>query len=221
MAKKNEKFTSALTGKRVPPLTLDNKWYRLFKQAEKTSEIEQLEEQQKNLLKEQSRINDEMKRMRALKSKLMDEIVAAMDSNDKSASKKKEENSRLIDEINEKMAANEDTMLDIPRDIDQNNKELMIRTMEQCYEVIAQNTKDIAEVSAWIDSVRVELKKNIVRKQEMELRNVEIYSYMHDIFGPEVIELFDITYDIEGKKQEILARQRAMKEQKARTEEKP
>lgn len=220
MAKKNDRFSSALSGKRVAPLTLDNKWYRLFKQAEKTSEIEELEEKQKELLKEQARISEEMKRMRALKTKLMDEIVAAMDSNDKGSAKKKEENSRLIDEINDKMASNDDAMLDIPRDIDINNRQLMLLTMQQCYEVIAQNTKDIAEIGAWIDSVRIELKKNIVRKQEMELRNVEIYSYMHDIFGPDVIELFDITYDIEGKKQEILARTRAMREQKANTEDK-
>ena len=38
---------------------------------------------------------------------------------------------------------------------------------------------------------------------------------MHDIFGPEVVELFDIKYDIEGKKQEIIERQRAMREQAA------
>ena len=45
---------------------------------------------------------------------------------------------------------------------------------------------------------------------------MEMYSYMHDIFGPDVVELFDIKYDIEGKRQEILDRQRAIKEQKAR-----
>ena len=91
----------------------------------------------------------------------------------------------------------------------------MLLTMEQCYQVIYQNTEDIKVISDWINNVRVELKKNIVKKQEMEIRNVEIYSYMHDIFGPEVVELFDIKYDIEGKKQEILERQRARKEQAA------
>lgn len=214
MAKKSEKFEQALVGTHVPPLALDNKWYRLFKQAEKTEEIEELEEQLKHLLKEQGRINDERKKLKALKSKLMDEIMAAMDSNDPKASKKKEENSKLIDEINQKMDENEDLSLDLPREIDQVNKRLMLLTMEECYKVISENTTNIQELDTWITETRIELKKNIVKKQEKEIRNIEIYSYMHDIFGPEVIELFDITYDIEGRKQEILAKQRALKEQK-------
>lgn len=214
MSNNLERFSNAIEGKRVPTLTLDNKWYRLFKQAERTGEIEELEKELNKLVKEQGRINDERHKLRALKSKLMDEIVSIMDENDKKSAKKKEENSKLIDEINDKIKANEDLMLDLPRDIDKINKKLMIATMEECYKVLSENTKDISSIGEWINNMRVELKKNVIKKQEMELRNVEIYSYMHDIFGPDVIDLFDITYDIEGKKQEILEKQRAIREQK-------
>ena len=61
--------------------------------------------------------------------------------------------------------------------------------------------------------MRKELKENVVKKQEMEITNVEIYTYMHDILGPEVIETFDIRYDIEARRQEILDKQRTKKEQ--------
>ncbi|MBR6329533.1 MAG: hypothetical protein IKR68_07775 [Lachnospiraceae bacterium] len=210
-----DRFENALEGKSVAPLSIDNKWHRLFKQAEKTDEICDLEEQLNALLKEQGRINSEQGKMRALKSKLMDEIVELMEHDDKQSKKKKEENSRIIDEINQKQDEYEERMFDLPREINIVNKKLMLLTMEQCYQVIYQNTEDIKVISDWINNVRVELKKNIVKKQEMEIRNVEIYSYMHDIFGPEVVELFDIKYDIEGKKQEILERQRARKEQAA------
>lgn len=43
--------------------------------------------------------------------------------------------------------------------------------------------------------VRIELKKRLIRKQEMEQRNNAIYSYMHDVFGAEVIEIFDMKYN--------------------------
>jgi hypothetical protein len=33
----------------------------------------------------------------------------------------------------------------------------------------------------------------------MEIKNQEIYSYMHDIFGAEVIEIFDLKYKEENK----------------------
>ena len=32
-------------------------------------------------------------------------------------------------------------------------------------------------------------------KQQKELWNDELYSYMHDIFGPDVIEMFDLKYN--------------------------
>lgn len=211
---KSKIFEAALESKHVPPLTLDNKWYKLFKQAKKTSEIEELEKELSELIKEQGRINNETGKLQKLKGRLMDEIVGCMEANDKASLKKREENSRLIDEINDKLEKYKDDMLDLPREIRRVNNRLMVATMEQCYEVISDNTRDISSISEWINKMRVELKTNVVKKQEMELRNVEIYSYMHDIFGPEVIELFDITYDIEEKKQEILARRRALMEQK-------
>ena len=43
--------------------------------------------------------------------------------------------------------------------------------------------------------VRIDLKKNIIRKQNRTINNKEIYSYLHDIFGAEVLDLFDIQYD--------------------------
>ena len=37
-------------------------------------------------------------------------------------------------------------------------------------------------------------KKQVIEKQTMEVENFNLYSYMHDIFGAEVIEIFDMTY---------------------------
>ena len=67
--------------------------------------------------------------------------------------------------------------------------------MELCYEVLQTNTKDIQEIGQWIDQVRVELKKNVIRKQEKEIKNMELYTFMHDIFGADVIDIFDMKYN--------------------------
>ena len=67
--------------------------------------------------------------------------------------------------------------------------------MEHCYKHISINSDDIVSISEWITNIRVELKKNIIRKQEKEFENQQIYSYMHDIFGSDVIEIFDMKYD--------------------------
>ena len=57
------------------------------------------------------------------------------------------------------------------------------------------NEHHINSIGKWIADVRVELKKNVVRKQEMEIANQEIYSFMHDIFGADVIDIFDMKYN--------------------------
>ena len=58
-----------------------------------------------------------------------------------------------------------------------------------------ENTQQIEEIAQWVKYIRIELKKNLVRKQEMEYQNRQIYSYMHDLFGADVIDLFDMQHD--------------------------
>jgi len=193
MAKKEDTYKKALEGKRIPVLTLDNKWHRLFTMMEPDKELKRLEENLNSLLRLQGKMNTESKSIKKIKKKLMDEIVQLMERNDSAAEKKIEENKRLIEECNEKLDEYQDKLLDIPKEIDQANYALMIRTMEMCYEVLKVNEKEIEEIGEWISKIRVELKKNIVRKQEKEIKNYELYSFMNDIFGADVIDIFDVS----------------------------
>ena len=193
MAKKEDTYKKALEGKRIPVLTLDNKWHRLFTMMEPDKELKRLEENLNSLLRLQGKMNTESKSIKKIKKKLMDEIVQLMERNDSAAEKKIEENKRLIEECNEKLDEYQDKLLDIPKEIDQANYALMIRTMEMCYEVLKVNEKEIEEIGEWISKIRIELKKNIVRKQEKEIKNYELYSFMNDIFGADVIDIFDVS----------------------------
>lgn len=195
MASKEDTYKNALKGKRVPILTLDNKWYRLFSMMEPDNELKRLEEELNTLLRLQGKLNTESKSIKKLKKKLMDEIVQLMERNDTTSENKIEENKKLIEECNEKLNAYQDQLLDLPKEIDQANYSLMIRTMEMCYEVLKVNEKDIEEIGAWINEVRIELKKNIIRKQEKEIKNYELYSFMHDIFGSDVVDIFDMNQE--------------------------
>ena len=194
MENKENTFKNALEGKRIPILTLDNKWHHLFYMMEPDKELKRLEEELNTLLKKQGKMNTESKSIKKIKKKLMDEIVQLMEKQDNTSQKKIEENRRLIEECNAKLDEYQDKLLDIPTEIDKVNKLLMIRTMEMCYEVLQVNTKEIEEIGEWISNMRIELKKNVIRKQEKEIKNHELYSYMHDIFGANVIEIFDMKY---------------------------
>lgn len=193
--KERQDFKSALIGKTVPLLVLDQKWHRLFAVHGKTDEIKDLESKLNTLLAEQGRLNHRMKELKKLKGRLLDEIVQGME--DKKA--KVEENKRLVDEINEKLEECEEELIDIPRQIRETNDELMLLSMDYFYEKIRVNQTEAIEIEEWINQVRVDLKKNIIRKQNREINNREIYTYLHDIFGAEVINIFDIKYDEDKK----------------------
>ena len=199
MDSKEKEFKEALKGKKLPILTLDNKWYQLFTQHNNHPDTDALAEQLKALVAKQGKLNTEVKEIRKLKSKLMDEIVAGID-NTPLTDKEMEDHKRLINECNDKIDASQDALLDLPKQIDELNFQLMVQTMDICYKAMAENTEEISRISDWITKVRIELKKNVIRKQEKEWLNQEMYAYMHDIFGPEVIEIFDMTYNPDDNK---------------------
>ncbi len=202
MSRKEEIYKPALAGKNIPILTLDNKWHRLFTQTEVSPQIREKEKELNDLLKRQGKLNNECKKLRSIKAKLRDEIVSLMgeDHNEKNPQKKQEENKRLIEDCNARLEADEDELLDLDKEISRTNYDLMLLSMEVCYDVIRDNTAEIEQIDKWINQMRIELKKNVVRKQEREVYNQKLYSYMHDIFGPEVIEIFDMKYNPDEKK---------------------
>lgn len=135
----------------------------------------------------------------------MQEIVSMMDDSSQSAGVKKkiDDNKRLIEECNEKIDSYKDELLDLPREIEKINFKLMLMTMEYCYEEMQENTRAINDTAKWVTQIRIELKKRLIHKQEMEQKNHEIYSYMHDIFGADVVNLFDMKYNPEEQRPKI------------------
>ncbi len=195
-----DNFSEALRGKKIPILTLDNKWYKLLNESTKKA-LSGKEEELNGLLRRQGKLNTETRDIRLLKKKLMGEIVTmaeeAENQKNRALDKKLEQHKKLLEECNEKLESYEDELMEIPHKIEQLNFELMLATMECCYDTMQENTEEIKEISDWVAEVRVELKKRLIKKQEMEQKNHTIYSYMHDVFGADVLDLFDMQYDPE------------------------
>ncbi len=199
-----ESFIKALEGKKIPILTLDNKWYQLLTE-EGRQEVSSLEQQLNALLKQQGKLNNEVRDIKRLKKKLMGEIVSMMDEAgqeaDSDSATKTEQNRKKVEECNQLLESRQDELLDLPKQIDEANFRLMLATMDCCYDTMKENAENIRETAEWISEIRVELKKRLIRKQEMEQRNHAIYSYMHDVFGAEVIDIFDLQYNPDQKEE--------------------
>jgi actin-related protein len=209
MSDNQEEFRKAIHNKKVPVLVLDQKWHRLFAIHGKPDRVTELETEINTLLARQGKLNAELKSLKKLQSPLMESIVQNMDGTSEDAGQTKERmldvNREQIDETKEKIDACEDELLEIPNKIKEANEELMIESMEYFYEKLRVNKQEAAEIDEWITQVRIDLKKNIIRKQNREINNREMYAYLHDIFGPEVLDLFDVEYSEETNSEQVEA----------------
>ncbi len=196
MEPEEEAFREALIGKKIPILTLDNQWHKLFTQAGANEEIQRLEDNLNEILKRQGKLNTELKSLVSFKKKLMQEIVSIMELPDSPAKEKRmSDNKRMIEESNQKIEDYNDELMEMPRQIDEANLELMLASMRICYGRIQQNVQEINEINKWVSDFKVQLKRKIILKQQKEIWNDEMYNYMHSIFGPDVIDMFDMKYN--------------------------
>ena len=189
-------FEDMVRGKRLPILILDNRWQQLFPDDQKPAHIKKLENNLLNAMKKQSRLGTDLKELQALKKKLMSEIMLNMnevssDDKEEKRRRKLDKSQKLIIDINDKISKCMKETDEIPDEIRKANEELMLASVRVCYEKMNNNEADIKVISEWLDRTRIELKRQVLIKQDKEEANQKIYTYLHDMFGPEFMEIFD------------------------------
>lgn len=204
--KKNKKndmdymYIQALKNKNIPLLVLDPEWHELFPEHRKTSEIKRCEKKLNQLIKKQGQTSNDIKEYDKAKKAIMDNIVYNMtDGNEPDSflkAKKQEKNQKLMADLNEKLSEAEEIQEKIPGEIQLANKELLIEAMKVCYDELTSNTEQIEELEKWINEARNALKDKILEKQDMEMRNTQMYKYMHNLLGAQVVELFDRNHHV-------------------------
>ena len=188
-------YLDALKNKQIPVLVLDPKWHELFPDFRKTDKIKKLEEHLLDLIKQQGQSSNDLKEYEKAKKVVMENIVNNMtDGHEPDAelrNKKQDANQKMIDEITQKTAEAQQLQRQLPAEIQIANKELLIACMDVCYRELTENTAVIEELDAWINAAREELKNRILAKQDKEMRNTELYKYMHNLLGAQIVEIFD------------------------------
>lgn len=192
-------FEQMLHGKKIPLLILDQKWHQLFLDGVKPKEVERLEQKLNKALATQGKYTQELKEMKVLKKKLMKNIVVNMDEIGERGQEtgRLQEDRRLITEINDKTERNEELLQALEDEMEENNFRLMVETMEYCYRIMNSNKAEREQLIIRIAQMRTELKSKIYRREAIEEQSRGIYAYLHDIFGPRVLETFDLKYEDE------------------------
>lgn len=201
MAKREKKidFKKIVRDKKLPILTLDSRWHELFKEEQKTTEIKELEQEVNDLLKKQGKLVNDIKDMKRLKNSLLKDIMDNMDTGRDVAGlkgKKLDKNKQYIKELNVKIDNAMEELAELPYKIKLVNEELMGESITVFYSALEENRQEIKDVTQWITGIREELKRKILVKQDLETKNSMIYTYMHDILGPEMMEHFDKEHNV-------------------------
>lgn len=193
-------YMQALRGKDIPLLTLDAKWHALFPDFRKTSEIKRLEKELNQLIKKQGQTEHDLKDYDKAKKVIMNNIVENMTDGHEVDSpiriKKQEKNQKLINDLNDKITETRELRKQLPQEIREANQMLLIACMRVCYQELMDNTEIIEEEEKIIRKLREEIKDHILQKQDKEIRNTEVYKYMHNLLGAEVVEVFDREHQV-------------------------
>ena len=183
-----------LKKKKIPIACLDERWLRLFPDSEKTPLIKKLENELKELLKRQGKVNTDLKDIRVVRDKLTQSVLdTAEDTSipENKRLKKQAASQRLIVEARQKQDNLELELDELPDKIKEANSALIFESVRVCYQRINQNKQDIDMLEQWIEQMREKLKERVVLKQDKEITNEEIYTYLHGMLGAGVMEAFD------------------------------
>lgn len=200
MAKKKSKSDLHMMIKDVqlPILTLDNQWHRLFPDDQKTETIKVLEQKVNNLLKKQGKLTNDIQEMKTLKKRFIKDIMMIMDigtdNNSRVKEKKFDKSKQYINEINDKIDKSMDELGDIPYQIRDANAELVSESVNVLYQRFIQNNARINELTRRITQIREELDQMNELKRDLEASNSDLYTYMHDLLGVDLMDILDGKY---------------------------
>lgn len=192
-----EKYRQFIKEKKIPILILDDKWHQLFQFEKKTLQIKRLEQELGRLLQKQGKLGTEIKAVKKVKAELAKDIVdnmEAAETEDKKIIKHQEKNQKMLQNLSDKTVAYEEELEALPTKIENVNRQLMLESMSICYQKMKNNEQKIQETGIWIERMREELKAKVLEKQSLETQNEQMYSYMHDVLGPSVVDVLDVQY---------------------------
>lgn len=194
MTSQEMRIWELLKKKNIPIACLDERWLRLFPDSEKTPLIKKLENELKELLKRQGKVNTDLKDIKVVRDKLTQSVLETAEDisiPENKRLKKQAASQRLIVEARQKQDNLELELDELPDKIKEANSALIFESVRVCYQRINQNKQDIDMLEQWIEQMREKLKERVVLKQDKEITNEEIYTYLHGMLGAGVMEAFD------------------------------
>lgn len=194
MSADERRIWELLKKRNIPIACLDERWLKLFPESEKTPTIKRLEKELLDLLKRQGQANADLKDIKVVRDQLTQSVFEMAEDDTMPANKrlkKQTTSQRLIVEARQKQDSLEHEIDELPDRIKEANSALIFESVRVCYQKINKNKQDIEKLEQWIEDTRIKLKERVVQKQDKEMTNESIYTYLHGMLGAGVMEAFD------------------------------
>lgn len=179
-------------------LILDERWNSLFKNIEKTADINAFEIMIKELLKKEAKITTEKKEIEATKKKCMAKILELTPQvYEKHIESAKEEMTKCeieINRINKRFQEIEDELYKTEIEIKDTNIELLEQAVSVVYFKIRKTQKRKEQLTLLIEELKAKLMAAIDEKESITEDSGEVYTYFHDLLGAEELERLDQKY---------------------------
>ncbi len=190
-----EWLVEALRNKNIPILILDERWLEIFPEHQQNVEIRAMVAELTGLLKKQGGLADKLKGLKRYKTQLMQEIVDNMDADETAIGhlkrKKLDKNQRKIVELKSEMADHEQELAEVPYQIRELNARLLEESARVCYRRFRQNQERLDMLDAELAELKTQMRRKLLEKQECDVRNEAMYSYLHTLLGARMMERLD------------------------------
>lgn len=173
-------------------LVLDNKWHELFR-SKKPVKITTIENKLNDLLKLQGSLNDDIKNYQKLKKKLMEDMVQEMENSGQNNIQK---TSKYINQINLNLEKAEEKLMEIPKEISEVNKQLVQETMNIFYNDMNKKHTEAIKYGEKVIELREQIKEQIIARDEAKSTFANLYGFLHDVVGADIIDQYDKYYNI-------------------------
>ena len=186
--------------RKIPIVTLDERFINLFPEEKMSQRQQRLRDELVELMKDQSRISDDIKGMKRYKAQLLQEIVENMEVDQTPLGRLKErklaKNRKLIEDINQKLLVAEDNLEKIPGEITAKNEELMAESLQRCYDNIFEKNLRKKAITDEIKDLELRLRELKKQKLEIEKDYRGSYTYLYDMLGTEMMRKIDEEQDL-------------------------
>lgn len=192
--KREEDFAKFVRINKLPILILDETFNYVFKN-NKTEKMIEIEEELKELLKEQGRLNEQCGKLEKSKKIRLSKILKLSgeldEKNSSSTVDEMGKNQNTVEAINTELEIMKNRLAELPEIIDEKNYELFSEALKISYNDVSKISLQIKKLEPEIEKLRAKLKEKTDIKDVLDDEYKEKSLFLRKFIGHEGIQILD------------------------------